>query len=297
MTKRDACEGCASGSSCSGGTCPSAETMEQNVERLMEKMALDEQLGKIKHKVLVLSGKGGVGKSTVSANIAISLALAGKKVGLLDVDIHGPSIPRLLKLEGQTLKSDGMKAVPVQVGDNLKVVSVGFILQNADDAIIWRGPMKFGLIKQFISDVDWGNLDYLIVDSPPGTGDEPLSVIQVMGEVDGAVLVTTPQDLSTADVRKSISFCRKLNIKVLGVLENMSGFACPHCGEHTDIFKSGGGEKMAQDMGVPFLGRIPIDPKIVQASDEGTPYVYHYAKTDAAKAFSEAIGPLLDLDE
>lgn len=297
MEENKACEGCSSKESCSGGTCPSAESLERNVEQMMEKMLLDEQLGKIKHKILVLSGKGGVGKSTVSANLATSLALAGKKVGLLDVDIHGPSVPRLLKLQGQTLKSDGLRIIPIGVGENLKVISVAFLLQDADDAVIWRGPMKFGIIKQFIAEVDWGELDYLIVDSPPGTGDEPLSVVQVMGQVDGAVLVTTPQDLSTSDVRKSINFCRKLNVEVLGVIENMSGFACPHCGEHTDIFKTGGGENMAREMGVPFLGRIPIDPRIVQASDDGTPYVYSYAKTDTAKAFEKVIEPLLSLDE
>ncbi len=157
--------------------------------------------------------------------------------------------------------------------------------------------MKYSLIKQFIKDVDWGTLDYLIVDSPPGTGDEPLSVAQLLGHVDGAVLVTTPQDLSTADVRRSVGFCRQLEMNVLGVIENMSGFVCPHCGERTDIFKSGGGEKLAEEMGVPFLGRIPIDPNIVEASDSGTPYVYRYAKSEAAKAFEKVIEPLLKLDE
>jgi len=278
--------------SCSGDSCPSAE---QNIEQLLEKMELEKQLKKIKHKILVLSGKGGVGKSTVSANLAISLALAGKQVGLMDVDIHGPSIPKLLKLEDATLQSDGEKIIPTTVGDNVKVVSVGFILPNQDDAVIWRGPMKYALIKQFIADVDWGELDYLVIDFPPGTGDEPLSVAQLIPDADGAVLVTTPQDLATADVRKSINFCHKLNLKVLGVIENMSGFVCPHCGERTDIFKSGGGEKMAEEMGVPFLGKIPIDPHIVEASDSGLPYVYHYAKSEAAKAFEKVIKPLLEL--
>jgi Mrp family chromosome partitioning ATPase len=292
MEENKACEGCESKSTCSG-TCPASE---EAIEQVLEKMAMDEQLRKIKHKIIVLSGKGGVGKSTVSANLAVSLALAGKKVGLLDVDIHGPSIPRLLHLENETVVSDGLKIIPSTVGENLKVMSIGFLLPDQEDAIIWRGPMKYSVIKQFISDVDWGELDYLVVDSPPGTGDEPLSVIQLLENPDGAVIVTTPQDLSTADVRRSINFCHKMNLAVLGVIENMSGFICPHCGERTDIFKSGGGEKMAKEMGVPFLGKIPIDPKIVEASDSGTPYIYHYAKTEAAKAFETVIQPLLDID-
>lgn len=297
MSEKSTCESCSKKSDCSGKSCPSAEPMpDENIDQFMERMALAEQLAKIKHKILVLSGKGGVGKSTVAANMAISLALAGKKVGLLDVDIHGPSIPKLLKLEDEPLMSDGTKIIPSSVGDNLKVMSVGFMLQDKDDAIIWRGPMKYGLIKQFIMDVEWGELDYLVVDSPPGTGDEPLSVIQLIENPDGAVIVTTPQDVAIADVRKSISFCRKVNVKVLGVVENMSGFVCPCCGEKTDIFKSGGGERMAADMGVPFLGRIPIDPNIVEASDSGRPYVYHYAKSEAAKAFEKVIAPMLELD-
>lgn len=293
MENNPACDGCDKKSSCSG-TCPTAE---QSIEQLMEQLALKEQIGRIKHKILVLSGKGGVGKSTVSANLAISLALAGKKVGLMDVDIHGPSIPKLLHLEDEALTSDGVKIIPHTIGDNLKVMSVGFMLHNQDDAVIWRGPMKMAIIKQFIANVDWGDLDYLIVDSPPGTGDEPLSVAQLLENPDGAVLVTTPQDLSTSDVRRSVSFCRQLGLKILGVIENMSGFICPCCNTRTDIFKSGGGEKMANEMGIPFLGRIPIDPAIVEASDSGKPYVYHYAKSEAAKAFAEAIRPLLALDE
>lgn len=287
MADADPCKGCEKKDTC-GGSC-------ESLEQMLEQMALAEQLAKIKHKILVLSGKGGVGKSTVAANLAVSLSLVGKKVGLLDVDIHGPSIPKLLKLEGEKLLSDGEKILPVSIGDNLKVMSVGFMLAEESDAVIWRGPMKYSLIKQFISQVDWGALDYLIVDSPPGTGDEPLTVAQLIEDADGAVLVTTPQNLSTADVKRSISFCRKLGLPVLGVIENMSGFVCPHCGEHTDIFKSGGGERMAEETGVPFLGRIPIDPKIAESGDSGLPYVYHFANTEAAKAFEEAIEPLLAL--
>ncbi|MFQ3549824.1 MAG: Mrp/NBP35 family ATP-binding protein, partial [Armatimonadota bacterium] len=219
------------------------------------------------------------------------------KIGLMDVDIHGPSIPKLLHLENKKPESDGMKINPITVGENLKVISIGFLLESDKDAVIWRGPMKYSLIKQFISNVNWGELDYLIVDCPPGTGDEPLSVVQVIKSADGAIVVTTPQDLSTADVKRSIDFCKQLNLKVIGILENMSGFICPHCNKQTDIFKSGGGENLAKEMSVPFLGKIPIDPKIVEASDSGQPYVYHFNKTESAKAFENLIQPLLAMDE
>ncbi len=265
-----------------------------NLNEFLEQEALEKRLQLIRHKVLVMSGKGGVGKSTVSANLAISLALAGKKVGLLDVDIHGPSIPKMLKLDDAAIQvKDGVIQPAEKAG--LKVMSIGFLLENRDDALIWRGPMKMSVIKQFLKDVDWGELDYLIIDSPPGTGDEPLSVCQLAAPVDGAVVVTTPQDVATADVRKSINFCRQLKLTVLGVVENMSGFVCPKCGEVTDIFKTGGGERMATEMGVPFLGRIPIDPAIGLSCDDGKPFVYHYARTETAKAFERVIAPILAL--
>jgi Mrp family chromosome partitioning ATPase/predicted Fe-Mo cluster-binding NifX family protein len=263
----------------------------------MEQQALDDRMSLIRHTIVVLSGKGGVGKSTVAANLAVSLALAGKKVGLLDVDIHGPSIPRMLKLR---------EPFPVEIRDDaiqpvekagMKVMSIGFLLKGQDEAVIWRGPMKMSLIKQFLKDVEWGALDYLVIDSPPGTGDEPLSVCQLIKNPAGAVVVTTPQDVATADVRKSVNFCKQLGIPVLGVVENMSGFVCPKCGEVTDIFKSGGGERMAMEMGVPFLGRIPIDPAVGEACDDGTPFVYHYNKTETAKAFERVIAPILALSD
>ncbi|MBN2138729.1 MAG: Mrp/NBP35 family ATP-binding protein [Sedimentisphaerales bacterium] len=256
------------------------------------------RLKRIKRQVLVLSGKGGVGKSTVAANLAVSLVLAGKRVGLLDIDIHGPSIPKILNLEARKVRSEGSEIMPIEVMPNFKVMSIGFLLPSRDDAVIWRGPMKYQMIKQFIKDVQWGDLDFLIVDSPPGTGDEPLSVIQLLGKADGAVIVTTPQEVALADVRKGISFCRSLGLPVLGVLENMSGFVCPKCGERTDIFKSGGGEEMACRMEVPFLGMIPIDAEVVRACDLGIPIVRsgeNQSKT--AKAFGPATRALLDLDE
>jgi Mrp family chromosome partitioning ATPase len=258
---------------------------------------LRKQMMRIRHKVMVLSGKGGVGKSTVAANVAVALALEGKKVGLLDVDFHGPSIPRLLHIEGPPPMTSGSRLSPAVYGENLKVVSLGFLLPEQDSAVIWRGPLKMGVIKQLLADVDWGDLDYMIIDFPPGTGDEPLSVAQLIPDSSGALIVTTPQDLSLSDVRKSIDFCRKVKVPVLGVIENMSGFVCPNCKTVIDIFKRGGGENMARSMGVPFLGRIPIDPRIVEASDSGTPFVYHYSGTEAAVAFQPIIGLLLDLKE
>jgi Mrp family chromosome partitioning ATPase/predicted Fe-Mo cluster-binding NifX family protein len=254
-----------------------------------EQAAIRQRMAQIQHKILVLSGKGGVGKSTVAVNLAISLSLAGKRTGLLDIDIHGPSVPKILNLEDRLAHSAVEAILPIEVGANLKVMSIAFFLTSPDDAVIWRGPMKYQMIKQFLKDVEWGELDYLIIDSPPGTGDEPLSIIQLLENADGAVVVTTPQEVALADVRKSITFCRSLNLPVLGVLENMSGFVCPKCGERTDIFKSGGGENMALMTSVPFLGRIPIDPQIVEACDAGQPYVEKYRHSQAAKAFSEAV--------
>jgi len=279
---------------CANNRADSCSKEPQPNRQQLDQQQLSERMSKIKYKIMVLSGKGGVGKSTVAANMAVSLSLNGSRVGLLDVDIHGPSIPKLLNLEGQAPGVLDDRIIPVSLSDNLKVMSIGFMLRNKDDAVIWRGPMKMNVIKQFLKDVDWGQLDFLIIDSPPGTGDEPLSVCQLIENPDGAVIVTTPQDIAVADVRKSINFCRQLKLRVLGVVENMSGFVCPKCGEATDIFKSGGGQRMAQEMEVPFLGRIPIDPQITQACDDGTPYIYHYSKTETAKAFEKAIQPIHD---
>ena len=243
--------------------------------------------------ILVLSGKGGVGKSTVAANLAISLSLQGFKTGLLDTDFHGPSIPKLLGLEGSRLTSDGEKVNPVEMGA-LKVISVDFMLGNRTDPVIWRGPMKMNVIKQLFEDVNWGDLDYMVIDCPPGTGDEPLSVVQLIPEPSGAVIVTTPQELSLSDVRRSIKFCGALNLPVLGVIENMSGFVCPHCGERTELFGSGGGEEMAEEMGVPFLGKIPIEQDIVISGDSGKPFVYHNGHSSFAKDFERIVGDIIE---
>jgi Mrp family chromosome partitioning ATPase len=279
-----------------GDSKPQTTGPGEDLDVFLEQQTLEERLRQIRHKIIVLSGKGGVGKSTVAVNLAVALSAAGRRVGLLDVDIHGPSVPKMLHLEDAALTATEDSMLPVETA-GLKVMSIGFLLQNRDDAVIWRGPMKMGLIKQFLKDVAWGELDYLIVDSPPGTGDEPLSVCQLVKNPDGAVIVTTPQDVATADVRKSITFCRELGLPVLGVIENMSGFVCPHCGTVTDIFKTGGGERMAREMGVPFLGRIPIDPAIGEACDAGRPFVEGDRPTETAKAFQRIIAPILSLSE
>jgi ATP-binding protein involved in chromosome partitioning len=253
---------------------------------------LAARLERIKHAIVVLSGKGGVGKSTVAVNLAVTLALSGKRVGLLDVDIHGPSIPTMLGIVEQRIESDGGGIIPARVG-NLLVVSIGLLLKNRDDAVIWRGPMKATVIRQFIADVNWGELDYLVVDCPPGTGDEPLSVCQLLGKSAGAVVVTTPQEVAAADVRKSVNFCLQLGMPVMGVVENMSGFVCPSCGSTTDIFRTGGGKNVADTFRIPFLGRIPIDPAVSSACDDGTPFVSRFAGSPTAEAFARIASQLI----
>lgn len=242
----------------------------------------------IHNKVIVLSGKGGVGKSTVSVNLAVSLALQGLRVGVLDVDLHGPSIPTMLNLLHEQAWIDENIIYPIQMEslNNLKVISIGFLSDGADTPIIWRGPMKSGVIKQLIENVVWDELDYLIVDCPPGTGDEPLSVIQMIGEATGAVIVTTPQDVAAIDVSKSINFCKQLNLPIIGIIENMSGFCCPSCNTITPIFKSGGGERLAARYQIPFLGAIPIDSSMGIAGDDGMPYVQQYQTSAIADIFT-----------
>jgi ATP-binding protein involved in chromosome partitioning len=280
------------------GNNPSAspKEAERNKQEFEEKRELEENLSRIKHKFVVLSGKGGVGKSTVAVNLAVSLADRGYSVGLLDIDIHGPSIPKLLGIEDRKPYADEYnKMVPVTYNASLKVISIGFLLQRNEDAIIWRGPLKYGVIKQFLKDVSWGELDYLIIDSPPGTGDEPLSVCQLIDNADGALIVTTPQDVALLDVKKSITFCRKLNMPIIGVIENMSGFTCPHCGERIEIFKSGGGKRMSEEMNVPFLGSIPIDANITDMGDAGKPFVSESddASSHVRDSFNEIVNQLL----
>ncbi len=275
---------------------PRQPTPENEARRLLEEQALRQRMLDIRQKLLVLSGKGGVGKSTVAANLAVALAHSGKRVGLLDVDVHGPSIPRLMGLEGQPVRGSGESLQPVAMKENLAVMSVGFLLPGGKEPVIWRGPRKYHLIRQFLKDVSWGHLDYLVVDSPPGTGDEPLSVAQLVGSPASAVVVTTPQDVAISDVRRCVSFCTALSLPVSGIVENMSGLVCPRCGERIDLFKRGGGEALAKEMGVPFLGRIPIDGDLVVAGDAGTPLCQDGPQSPAGIAFAKIVQSVLESD-
>jgi Mrp family chromosome partitioning ATPase len=266
--EKDKCDASKSCDSCEKEkTCSSKEKEEHEETRLAQK------LSRIRSKIMVMSGKGGVGKSTVSVNFAASLALLDYEVGVLDADIHGPDVPRMCGVENRPLVSHGEGLEPIKVFKGLKTISTGLLSQDPDKAIVWRGPLKHRAIQQFLGDVNWGDLDYLVIDLPPGTGDEPLSVAHLIKNVDGAIIVTTPQDVALLDSRKAVNFSRLLNVPVLGIVENMSGMVCPHCGERIDLFKVGGGERAARELGVPFLGRIPIDPKMVISCDAGTPFV------------------------
>ncbi len=283
---------------CGDASCAARERRPgERDEDFQERQRLWSRLCRIQHQILVLSGKGGVGKSTVATNLAVALAQAGKRVGLLDVDIHGPSVPKLLGLEGSEITGTDHALLPVQVScgaGTLSVMSIGFLLRGQDDAVIWRGPRKYGAIKQFLKDVDWGDLDYLVVDSPPGTGDEPLAVAQLLENADGAVVVTTPQQVAVQDVRRCVVFCREVRLPVLGVVENMSGFACPKCGEIVPIFGADGGRQMAEQMGVPYLGAIPLEPEVVASGDGGTPIVQARPQSAAARAFGHVVRGLLE---
>lgn len=259
--------------------------MDQKEQQMKEQFR-KENLKKIKHKIVVLSGKGGVGKSTVSVNLAYALSLNGYKTGIMDVDIHGPSIAKMTGIEGQgVMASENQRAKPIEVVNNFYVLSLASMVESVDEPIIWRGPLKIGVIKQFLEDVDWPELDYLIVDCPPGTGDEALSVVQFLENVDGTVIVSTPQDVAFLDARKTINFSKKLNVPILGLVENMAGFVCPKCGEKVDIFKSGGAARAAKDFNLDILGTIPIDTNIVESGDNGKPFVYHFNKSEGAKEF------------
>jgi len=242
--------------------------------------------GKIKNKMLVMSGKGGVGKTSTAVNLSIALADKGYQVGIMDVDLHGPDVPRMLGLKGMPELNQNKKLDPMSYTDNLRAISIESFTPSKDDAIIWRGPLKFSAIRQFIGDVDWGDLDFLIIDSLPGTGDEPLTVAQTISDAQ-AVIVTTPQEVALADVRKSINFCKKVKMAIFGLIENMSGFTCPHCGEMIELFGTGGGERTAKQMGIPFLGSIPFDPKVVVCGDSGACYQKAHGDSAVAKAFAD----------
>lgn len=234
---------------------------------------------------MVISGKGGVGKTTVAVNLAAALAADGFTVGLLDADIHGPNTALMLGREGGKIEPGRPGEIkPVEVNPRLKVLSMAFLLGDSGQAVIWRGPLKMGVIRQFLSDFQWGDLDYLVVDLPPGTGDEPLSVAQLIPDLEGAIIVTTPQEVALLDGRKCVDFTRQIKVPVVGLVENMSGFSCPHCGRKIEIFKSGGGEQAAGELGIPFLGRVPLDPKMVASGDEGQPFIERHPDAEAARA-------------
>jgi ATP-binding protein involved in chromosome partitioning len=275
----------AEGHGCSAAG-PSNDQYDAQEERLRQASA------RIGHKILVLSGKGGVGKSTVAANLSWALALRDQRTGLLDADINGPSIPLMMGLRDQATAMVGAFA-PVPVLEHLQVMSIAFFLDNPDQPTIWRGPLKGGVIRQFVADAEWGPLDYLVVDLPPGTGDEPLTVGQMFPDADGGIIVTTPQEASLAVCRKAINFLRAMNLPCLGVIENMSGFACPHCGEVTPVFSSGGGEEMAERMGVPFLGRIPLAPEVAALADQGLSMLGPGAPEAVRSAFDTIVETLL----
>ncbi|KYQ88678.1 nucleotide binding protein 1 [Tieghemostelium lacteum] len=279
--KSSQCEGCPNQQICS--TTP--KTVDPDLQKIQDRMST------VKHKILVLSGKGGVGKSTFSSQLSYALSMnSEKQVGLLDIDICGPSIPKIMGLEGEQIHMSGEGWDPVFVQDNLAVMSVGFLLETEEEAVIWRGPKKNGLIKQFLKDVSWGDLDYLVVDTPPGTSDEHLSIVQYLknSNIDGAVIVTSPQDISLIDVRKEINFCKKVNLPIIGVVENFSGFICPKCTKESKIFipTSGGAEQMSKEMNVDFLGRIPIDPLIARSCDEGKNYLTAFPNSESTKQYN-----------
>ncbi|MGD9973412.1 MAG: P-loop NTPase [Desulfatirhabdiaceae bacterium] len=275
-----------------GGGCPSASQKKNQQDE--QDANLKRSLDQIKNKFIVMSGKGGVGKTSTSVNLAIALANKGYKVGIMDVDLHGPDVPRMLGLSGMMDVTEDRKLKPIQYSENLSAVSIESLMAGKDDAIIWRGPVKHTAIRQFIGDVAWGALDFLIIDSPPGTGDEPLSIAQTISDAK-AIIVTTPQEVSLADVRKSINFCKTVKMDIFGLIENMSGFSCPHCGKMIDIFGSGGGEKTATAFGIPFLGRIPFDPKVVACGDEGISFIKAYKDSPVTAAFEEAADKMAKL--
>lgn len=255
---------------------------------------INSALGKIRHKFLVMSGKGGVGKTSTAVNLSIALASKGFKVGIMDVDLHGPDVPRMLGLKAMLEVGPNGKLTPASYSDNLKAVSVESLMPSKDEAVIWRGPIKYSAIQQFIGDVNWGELDFMVIDSPPGTGDEPLTIAQIVKDAK-AIIVTTPQEVALADVRKSISFCKRVNMDVFGLIENMSGLSCPHCGKTIDLFGAGGGEKTARQFGLNFLGRIPIDPNVVQCGDSGQCYRDAHTDSNVSRAFDEIAGKMAEL--
>lgn len=275
--------------------CEKTEQCGQSEKEMHERMLLDQRMSCIKYKFMVMSGKGGVGKSSVATNLAVTLAMQGHAVGLLDADIHGPNIPKMLGIEDEKPVPDSNGLQPITTVNGLKVISIGLFLKSQDDAVIWRGPLKHSLIKQLLGEVHWGNLDFLIIDLPPGTGDEALSVANLLKGIDGALIVTTPQDVALLDSRKAVTFARQLPIPLFGIVENMSGFVCPHCHESIDLFKKGGGEQAARELLVPFLGSIPLNPEMVTCGDAGTLIVANKDHNDVIDALNKIADNWLQL--
>jgi Mrp family chromosome partitioning ATPase len=280
------------------------ESIQEKPLSSSENKASDDELlkmrmGKVKHKIAVISGKGGVGKTLVTVNLAATLARekGAGKVGILDADIHGPCVPKMLGLKGSRLESGLPGIFPVYSDGGIKVVSMAFLLPSDDSPVIWRGPIKMGAIKQLLSEVAWGELDYLLVDLPPGTGDEPLTVLQLLPDADGVIIVTIPSEVSGDVVRKAVTFARMLKVPILGIIENMAGLVCPHCGKEIEVFTGGVGRRVAEDMGVPFLGSIPLDPGISGDSDSGKPFVEEHPDSVAAKAFGEIVKKIIEVVE
>jgi len=271
-------------------------TKEKNAEFNEKDQKLKKTMGHIKHKIAIISGKGGVGKSTVSANLAMAFSLHGYKhhVGILDVDIHGPCIPKLLGVKGKKCPISPLGALPVTGPEGIKIVSMDFLVKNQETPVIWRGPLKMQVIRQFLSDFMWGDLDFLFIDAPPGTGDEPLSVMQRIPDMDGTIIVTIPSEVSEDVVKKAVSFSRQMGIPVIGIVENMSGFTCPKCGEKINILGAGGGKRISKDLNVPFLGQIPIDPEICEEADKGIPFVIGHVDSPATEAFKEIVKKVED---
>jgi len=281
--------------SCNDSSCSVKQPGDVNDEQAQIQQNLAIRLCGIKNKLIVMSGKGGVGKSTTAVNLAFALVEKGFKVGLLDIDLHGPSVPTMCGLAGQRPQMTEEGISPMEVS-GLKLMSIGFLLESSGQATIMRGPMKHGAIMQLLADVVWGELDYLLIDCPPGTGDEPLSAVQLLGKKAAAVVVTTPQEVALVDVEKSLSFCRDLKLPVVGLIENMSGFICPHCDKVSDIFKSGGGDKLAEKTGVAMLGKIPLDPRVVAAGDDGKPHILACPDSKCSEALRAAADAVVAFD-
>ena len=277
MKERNRCEACTKMASCA--------------DRETEKTCLEERMVRIKHKILIASGKGGVGKSTVTINLAVALKRRGYSIGILDADITGPNIPKLLGIEDQRM-SPSPEGLEPGNAQGIKVASMALTLPGKDLAIVWRGPMKMAAIKQFLETVNWGDLDFLLVDLPPGTSDEPISVIQLLPGLDGAIIVTTPQEVSLLDSRKAVNMAKGMKVPVIGIVENMSGLCCPHCNEIINIFSTGGGKRASEELGIPFLGAVPIDPEVSALGDEGIPFMER--KTRASGCFEEMVKRVLD---